>query len=90
MSDAAEMAYNTMMTEKDEADAQQGEGLTASEVRQIREDLGYTQASFGRMLGVTRAAVSNWEGGKGVGGAPAKLIQTILALRDLQRRITMG
>jgi|TARA_R110000824_G_scaffold8358_1_gene37791 DNA-binding transcriptional regulator YiaG len=93
MTDAAEFAYNNMMDEKEEHGLEMDamvDGLSSFDVKQMRSELGYTQKNFAAMLGVTRSAVSNWEAGKGVRGAPAKLIEAILSLRDLQRKITMG
>lgn len=37
--------------------------MTPAEIRQLREDLGWSQAKLGQTLGVTATAVMKWEKG---------------------------
>lgn len=51
--------------------------MNATEVRELRQRLGMTQAAFSKRLGVTTRTVERWEGGK--------VIPKGLALAALQR-----
>ena len=39
-------------------------------IRELREDLGWTQANLAKHLGVTDKAIKNWEGGSSKGPHP--------------------
>lgn len=46
-------------------------------IRQVRQDLGLTQAQFAEMIGVTRVIVTRWETGQ---AAPSKTIVKFVEL----------
>jgi putative transcriptional regulator len=52
--------------------------MTASEIKQIRRDLGETVSTFAETIGVTRQTIHNWEGGRTQPTGPAwRLLITI-------------
>lgn len=58
--------------------------MTATQVREIREELGLSQYELADKLGVTQAAVSLWESGRRLPSTTVvKLLQII---RDSEKR----
>jgi DNA-binding transcriptional regulator YiaG len=61
--------------------------MTPAHLKQLRGQLGYTQAELAKAIGVHVMTVSKWE--TGVSGIPepvAKLVQLMLAERSAPKR----
>jgi len=48
--------------------------MTASDIAGFRESLGWSQSELARQLGVTPAAVNQWESGKRVPSKPIMIL----------------
>ncbi|MCL2629999.1 MAG: helix-turn-helix domain-containing protein [Firmicutes bacterium] len=50
--------------------------FSATEVKELREHLGYTQFAFAKMLGVSNKTVEAWESGKNTpSGSSSRLLE---------------
>lgn len=59
------------------------DGVTADAVRELRMSMGLTQTQFGKLLGVVKRTVSNWERGQPIPALSEHRIVELAATRRL-------
>lgn len=85
-----------LLTRRIDEEYRRGHGLLPpEEIRRIRMSLGLTQAQFQDLLGVGKTAVSRWETGKLVQGAPEDKLMRMIAehpcvAQDLMERAELA
>ena len=61
--------------------------ITAAEIREIRHELGLSQAGLAQQMGLTRDAVANWVNGRNSpNGASEVLLRQLLAQHRSRRK----
>ena len=60
--------------------------ITAAEIREIRHELGLSQAGLAQQMGLTRDAVANWENGRNSPNGASEVLLRQLAAESRSRK----